>query len=153
MEITAVDEIAARPEAVFAALTGDGFVRLAAENGAVAVPRDGDGPGAVWDLSFAYRGLARTVPIRTIAHRAPDHLAMTGESDGLRVDVSVRLEAPAPNRTRLSLTADLVPRTIGARLLTQSLRLARGTLDRKAAAALAVFARAVERDAAGRAVD
>ena len=56
---------------------------------------------------------------------------MTSATSGIDGAVVIELVALSVARTRLTVSIDLEPRTLGARLLVQSLKLARGTLQRR----------------------
>ena len=65
-------------------------------------------------------------------------------SQALTAEVAVELVALSRKRTRLQMTIDLKPQNLSARLLVQSLKLARGSIKRKFDKRMAGFARDIE---------
>jgi hypothetical protein len=65
-------------------------------------------------------------------------------AQGLEVDMIVELVALSRGRTRLSVDLDLKPKSISARLLVQSLKLAKANLSKKFHLRIADYARDLE---------
>ena len=65
-------------------------------------------------------------------------------SQALTADVAVELVALSRKRTRLQMTIDLKPQNLSARLLVQSLKLARANLTRKFKLGMANYAKSLE---------
>jgi hypothetical protein len=61
----------------------------------------------------------------------PNGYGVQSSSSGIDGTVVVELVPLSRNRTRLSLSIELKPKTIAARIMVQSLRLGRGTLQRR----------------------
>jgi hypothetical protein len=88
------------------------------------------GPGMTWSTQFQYRGKDRKATIRLDAIKPTSSLALTGMSrlfDGVMV---INLLDLAAKRTRIEVRLEVKPKTIAARLLIQSLRLARARVER-----------------------
>lgn len=89
------------------------------------------GPGMSWIARFAYRARTRKADMRLTEMTGPGLLAFTLASDAVDVAAKVELIEMSARRTRMHLTSEVKPRSLGARLFLQSLRLARAKVDRK----------------------
>ncbi|MEY4304709.1 MAG: hypothetical protein RIT52_884 [Pseudomonadota bacterium] len=89
------------------------------------------GPGMSWTSRFAYRARTRKADMKLTEMTGPGLLAFTLASDAVDVATKVELIEMSARRTRMHLTAEVKPRSLGARLFLQSLRLARAKVDRK----------------------
>lgn len=149
MKFTTHEDIDLPVDAVFAGVTDfEGFERAAMRRGA-EVQRLGDharkGVGQAWHVNFRYRGRARDL-VSEITHYEPPHrLRSLGGMGGIDSVLGIELIELAPNRTRLKADLELRPRTFGARLLLQSLKLARSALAKGFKRRVHDFARRLER--------
>lgn len=100
--------------------------------------------GMSWSASFLARGRQRHLDIRMVEYEPPNAMRFHSVAQGLETDLRVELLALSRNRTRLSLDLELKPRSISARLLVQSLKLARTNLNRKFHLRMADYARDLE---------
>jgi hypothetical protein len=120
-----------------------GFERQALRRGA-DVRRtdrnDGYGLGAGWDVIFKFRGKDRHIKASVTSWDPPNGYRVTSTSSGIEGEVLVELVALSRSRTRLSMSIEMQPKTLGARILMQSLKLARGTLQRRFALRVADYA-------------
>ena len=71
-------------------------------------------------------------------------MLISNESYGLSGDVVVNVVALAPKRARLMLSVELKPKNLSARLLLQSMRFAKNSLDRKFKARICDLATKIE---------
>ncbi len=111
-----------------------GFERQALRRGANVRRVDQSqhyGLGSGWDVIFKFRGKERQMKAVVTAWDPPNGYAVQSTSSGIEGTVLVELVPLSRGRTRLSLSIELVPKTIAARIMVQSLRLARGTLQRR----------------------
>ena len=111
-----------------------GFERQALRRGANVrrVDQSPDyGLGSGWGVIFKFRGKERQMKAVVTAWDPPNGYAVQSTSSGIEGTVLVELVPLSRGRTRLSLSIELVPKTIAARIMVQSLRLARGTLQRR----------------------
>ena len=111
-----------------------GFERQALRRGANVRRTDQKpqfGLGSGWDVIFKFRGKDRQMKAVVSAWDVPNGYTVQSTSAGIEGTVVIELVALSRSRTRLSLSIELVPNTIGARIMVQSLRLARGTLQRR----------------------
>lgn len=148
MRFSARHDIEAPIAAVFAAVSDfDRFERIALQHGA-EVRRTG-GSGLAWDVKFRYRGRPRRLETTLTTFDPPATLATEGRMGGFEGTLDLRLVALSPRRTRLAIELDIRPRTLAARLMMPSLRLARRTVSDRLRNRLARFAGEVERTARG----
>ena len=92
---------------------------------------DGVAPGVTWRIDYEFRGRQRDTELRLVEVNRPNRLHLASETGGVAGDVVVALTALSPSRTLLEVAVELTPSTIPARLLVQSLRLAKGQIDRR----------------------
>lgn len=148
MEFNSKEDIEAPISQVFDVLTDlDALERQALRRG-LTVKRKSDAPvpvkGMEWDAGFTFRGKDMSALIRLTEIASPERLAFSGRAGGLETAMKIDLTALSANRTRMSVTADLTPKTLSARLLVQSLKLAKGRVTRKFSVRLAQYAKTVE---------
>lgn len=148
MHFTSKEDIAAPIEHVFAAVSDfPAFERAALRHGAeIRCNREPMRPGVGlrWHARFPWRGKRREVDTEVAAFDPPDGLAVTARSTSFTGQVSVDLVALSPGRTRMTVDLVVKPQTLAARLLVQSLKLARANLVRKFKARVERFARHIE---------
>ncbi len=101
-------------------------------------------PGMCWSIIFPYRGKERRLQAELGVLRGPEHARVVSASSGIDAVLDMELLALSQARTRLKIGLELSPRSLQARLLIQSLKFAKGNLDRKFAERVATFARDVE---------
>lgn len=135
MKLTAKNDVEAPVDFVFAQLADfEGWERAAMRRGAEVARLDSMtrvGPGMTWSALFQYRGKERKTTIRLDAIKPTSSLSLTGMSrlmDGVMV---INVLDLAAKRTRVEVRLDIKPKTIAARLLIQSLRLARARVERR----------------------
>lgn len=132
MKMATREDISAPIEAVFEQLSDfDGFERAAMRRGAEIVRTDtltASGPGMSWRAGFSYRGKERKANIEIIDYETPDRMLAKVHSTGVEMELIVELVAMSRTRTRMNLSLDARPRTIPARLMIQSMKLARQTV-------------------------
>ena len=112
----------------------NGFERQAMRRGADVRKRDQlvrPGMGSGWDVTFKFRNKERQLKAEVTAWEPPNGYVVASSSSGIDGTVLVELVPLSRNRTRLTVSIELEPRTLGARLMVQSLKLARGTLQRR----------------------
>lgn len=148
MDFEARRDIAAPATTVYAAMTDfAAFERQALRRGAEVRRIDQANPATVgsgWDVVFMYRGRERRIQM-TIAGMDPPHgLSLRGESQGLDFVGNIDLIALSRTQTRLTARLELQPKSLAAKLLVQSLKLARGNLTKRFEGRLDTFARDVE---------
>lgn len=119
---------------VFAMMTDfESFERAALRRGIEVERRDmlhTTGEGMEWEISFDYRGKQRDVVLTLTEYDAPNVMRFRGDGTGLGVRMDVELVAMSRDRTRLSFDVTLEAHTLSARLLLQSLKLARTKMNK-----------------------
>ncbi|WP_428927679.1 SRPBCC family protein [Marinibacterium sp. SX1] len=102
------------------------------------------GVGVSWHALFDLRGKRREVDVVVSAFDRPDSIHFTSDSQGLQGLVTLELVALSPRRTRLAIEVDLKPKTLSARLLVQSLKLAKKNLTKRFKLRVADYAKGLE---------
>jgi hypothetical protein len=87
--------------------------------------------GMAWRLRFTFKGKQRKMSIRFADAEPGSHLAWAFDSVPIEGTVKVELVSLSPRRTRLTMVSDIRPKTLAARLMIQSLRLAKGRVQRR----------------------
>jgi hypothetical protein len=77
---------------------------------------------------------------------APTDVVIDLASNGLDGKTTVELVALSPQRTRLSVSIDLSAKSLSARLLLQSLKLAKSNLTNRFKKRVAEFSKGIESD-------
>lgn len=135
MKLTTRQDIEAPLDVVYARLTDfEHFERMAMRRGAEVERTDRlktPDVGMAWRLRFAFRGRPRTVAVRFADAEPGQHLDWAYDSPSLEGTVRAELVALSARRTRMTLAAEARPKTLAARLMLQSLRLAKGRLQRR----------------------
>lgn len=148
MKLTNKQDIEVPVAFVYKVLTDfDGWERNAMRRGADVNRSDKlrqPGPGMTWIAKFFYRGKDRTVTVRVEAMDAPGHLAFAAFSPVVEGQCKLDLLELAPKRTRMHVVIDSKPKTFGARLYFQSLRLAKARVERSLQTRTAKLAAEIE---------
>lgn len=135
MKFSTRADVSAPIEAVFGMICDfDRYERAAMRRGADVQRTDtlaAPGLGASWDARFMMRGKDRRLKLEIIEFDKPEYMTIALESNGLKGEMTCELIALAPQRTRVVMGIDLRPQTLPARLLIQSLKLTKTSLDRK----------------------
>lgn len=87
------------------------------------------GVGMQWEAVFSFRGKDREVSAEVIDFDQPNGYRVQSDSAGIEGDVLIDLVPLSQGRTRLNVTIDLAGKTLGARLMLQSLKLAKANLN------------------------
>lgn len=148
MELTTNEDIEAPLDAVFAAVTDFDVLERSALRRGIDVRRTDrmfePGPGMTWATTFAFRGKTREATIEVTRYDQPESLAFAGTSGGLDIGVSIELVALSRSRTRLTMKVAPRPRTLSARLLMQSMKLAKGNIGKRFRVRVADYAKDIE---------
>jgi len=135
MKFSSHEDIEAPAQAVFAVLCDHEQFQRAMQQRGIAMRRVDNrpevGPGMAWEIDFKFRGRARKLRCLVTEVQAPESLCLSNESDGLTEVVAISVLTLAPNRSRLLVSVEMKPKNLSARLLLQSMRFAKGSLDRK----------------------
>ncbi len=148
MQFSSKEDIEAPIQEVFAFLSDlESFERSAIRRG-VDVQRLDDlqhtAVGMTWQANFSMRGKKRSVKLWLETFDPPLAMTFPYESNGVNGYLGVELIALSRRRTRMSVVLNLKPKTLSARLLVQSLRLAKANLTKRFKLRVAEFAKRVE---------
>lgn len=148
MKLATREDIDAPIEAVFQQLSDfDGFERAALRRGADVRRTDANpdvGAGMTWSAQFKYRGKQRKLSIELTEYDRPDHIRIDSTSPSVDMVIEIDLVAMSRSRTRMNLSLDARPRTIPARLVIQSLKLARQNVLKRFRKRIGEFAAEIE---------
>lgn len=125
-----------------------GFERRALRQG-MQVNRRSDGTvqiGTVWDIAFEFRGRSRKVQAELTKLDTEQALEVESNSDGLHALTQVDLVPLSATRTRVLVAFDMRAKTLTARLLLQSLKLAKTKMTKRFKARVLDYAENVEDD-------
>jgi hypothetical protein len=84
-----------------------------------------------WEAAFDMRGKRREIQIDMQSFDRPTEMRLATTSPGLAGDMAFELMALSRSRTRILVTLELKPSNLSARLLVQSLKLAKTSLTKK----------------------
>ncbi len=101
-------------------------------------------PGMAWDTSFDMRGKRRQMQLELVGYEPPSAIRFIATSKSIDGGLELDLVALSRGRTRMTLLADLKPRNLSARLMVQSLKLARGNVVKRFGTRIASFASDLE---------
>ncbi len=116
-------------------------IEIERENGADGPPA----PGLRWNARFDWRGKPRRLKAELTGFDAPERILIQSVVGGIEADFEMQFLALSRNRTRVIVGLELAPRTITARLLVQSMKLAKNRLNERFARRVAKFARELEK--------
>lgn len=133
MEFTAREDIEAPQDRVFAMMADFDTIERQAMRRGLDVTRTGDGPGAgmAWDVAFQFRGKRREAAITLTDYQPPERMVFDTLSGGLDIKLTLDVMALSPTRTRINVTTVMAARSLSARLFLQSMKLARGGMDKR----------------------
>lgn len=148
MKFSTKEDIEAPIDAVFDMLCQfDAHERSAMRRGA-EVQRvdklDQPGAGMKWEAAFDMRGKRREIEIEMVSFEKPTELGLKTVSPGLLGTMSFELMALSRTRTRLVTAFEIKPKTLSARLLVQSMKLAKTSLTKKYKQRVADYAKDIE---------
>lgn len=148
MKFSAKEDIEVPIERLFEMLADvEAFERAALRRGAEVQRTDTlrqPGPGMSWKTRFMFRGRERRVAIEMTRLDPPNGMSFKGSSPALEGTMQVELVALSRKRTRMAITTEIAPKTLAARLMVQSLKLARNNVNRRFHLRIAGFAKDLE---------
>jgi hypothetical protein len=148
MRLTSKTDIDATAEALFAAMTDLDWIEGLARRGGVRLERlSGAGPlarGSSWQVGFRLRGKDRSIVSRIEDHEPPRLLRLSGDSGSFRFLVEPTLIPLSRQMTRLALAVEIRPRTFGARVMVQTLKIGRSRLQQRLDRRLEIAARTLK---------
>lgn len=148
MKFSTKEDIEAPIDAVFDMLCDfESFERAAMRRGAEVHRLDDrkePGIGIMWDAAFTMRGKRRELQLEMVEFDRPNDMAFESTSPGVLGRTSFELIALSRTQTRVVVELELKPLTLSARLLIQSLKLAKNALTQKFNNRVADYARGME---------
>lgn len=101
-------------------------------------------PGMAWQARFAWRGKERQLRVKLATLTPPNRLVVEFDGPSVEGTISIELVELAVKRTRMLMQAEMKPRTLAARLFVQSMKLAKGRVQKRFDARLDSMARDIE---------
>ena len=98
-----------------------------------------------WDATFKLRGKVRDIQVEITEIGAPNSLIVSSRSPSMGGSMVVELLSLSRNRTRVTMNVELQPKNLSAKLLVQSMKLARKNLSKRLNERMAAYAEEVER--------
>lgn len=148
MKLTASEDIDAPIEKVFEQVSDFEYLERTMLRRGVDVRRTDNltrkAAGMAWTGAFDYRDRRRKFDICIREFEAPFGFKCDAEGQGLNVDVVIDLVSLTQANTRLSVELVLHPKSLSARLMVQSLKLAKNKLQKRFRQRLAEFASEIE---------
>ena len=102
------------------------------------------GVGMKWAASFKMRGKKRDLEMEMIRFERPNEICLLSSTSGIDGTGQIELLALSRNRTRVSVLFELKPTNLSARLLVQSLKLAKNSLTKRYKLRVAEYARSIK---------
>lgn len=148
MKFSSKEDIEAPIEDVFALLSEfETYERSAIRRGIdvqrmtdISTPR----AGITWHVQFNLRGKKRKLDLVMAEYDRPNTMRIDARSTGLDGYMSLDLLALSQKRTRMAVALELKPKTLSARLLVQSFKLAKSNLTKRFKLRVAEFAKGME---------
>ncbi|GLT11871.1 SRPBCC family protein [Sulfitobacter sp. PR48] len=148
MKFSTKEDVEAPIDAVFTMLCDfESFERSAMRRGAEVQRVDQmnvPGPGMTWRVAFDLRGKRRELELEMVTFDKPNEMVLESTSPGLLGQMRFELLPLSRSRTRILVELEIKPLNLSARLLVQSLKLAKNTLTRKYKLRVAEQAKAME---------
>lgn len=148
MKFSTNEDIDAPIDDVFDMLSDfERFERSAMRRGAevqrtdtMAVP----GVGMTWQTAFMLRGKKRELELEMVTYDRPGEIVLESTSPGMLGQMAFELIALSRSRTRVKAELEIKPLNLSARLLVQSMKLAKKSLNRRYKNGVAEYARIME---------
>ena len=148
MQFSSKEDIEAPISEVFAMLSEfETYERSAIRRGIEVLRVDAAAPvgvGMAWDTQFTLRGKRRQMKLNLTEYEPPNAMRFIADSQGIDGTLTLDLLALSPGRTRMAVVLNLTPKTLTARLLIQSLKLAKSNLTKRFKVRVADYATQME---------
>jgi len=131
MKLTAKADIAAPIDQAFEGLCDPDRLEQTVRGQGGIIRRNPIGPvekGTQWDARIAFRGAPREVSFIVTSLEAPTLMRFRGNGAAFDIAVDVELAVVDAITTRLTVTTQGAPKTLPARIMMQSLKLAHGQI-------------------------
>lgn len=148
MQFSSKEDIEAPIDQVFAMLSDfDSYERSAIRRGIEVIRTDDftdPVAGCAWNTRFKMRGKMRDLELKLVTYERPNSMRFESVSNGLDGVMTLDLVALSPRRTRMAVSVELVPKNLAARLLVQSLKLAKTNMTKRFRLKVADYAKNME---------
>lgn len=148
MKFSTNEDIEAPIDAVFEMFCDfESFERSAMRRGAEVQRLDDralPGVGMTWRAAFEMRGKPRQIELEMVTFERPHEIVLESTSPGMLGTTSFEMIALSRSRTRIKVELEVKPLNLSARLLVQSLKLAKNSLTKKFKSRVAEYARGME---------
>lgn len=148
MKFSTNEDIEAPIDVVFEMLCDfEAFERSAMRRGAEVQRVDQlkvPGVGMMWNAMFELRGKRREVQVEMVTFDRPNEIVLETTSSGISGSMTFELIALSRARTRVKVELNIKPLNLSARLLVQSLKLAKNSLTKKYKLRIAEYAKGLE---------
>ncbi|MGR3662863.1 MAG: SRPBCC family protein [Paracoccaceae bacterium] len=148
MKFSTRQDIEAPIDYVFACAADFSNIEKQAMRRGIAIERTDelteDGIGMCWKAGFSYRGKPRNIEAELTQFEAPNNIVIRSVSGGLDGDFDVEFLPLSRNRTRVHIGLQMSPKSLTARLLIQSLKFAKSSLDTRFSKRVASFGADIE---------
>ena len=148
MKFSTREDITAPLDQVFNALSDfETFERQAMRRGIDVRridPLTQTGVGMRWQVNFKLRGRARDMQLELARFDPEGEMVFQAKSAGIDAEFTVELLALSRSRTRMAVSLDMTPLNLSARLLVQSLKLAKSNLTSRFKQRAADYAKTLE---------
>ncbi|KMK68152.1 SRPBCC family protein [Puniceibacterium sp. IMCC21224] len=148
MEFTTKEDIEAPLDQVYAAVSDFDSVERSVRNRGIDVRRASDADpvcvGTKWVAGFRFRGKMRDATVTLAQLDPPQMMQFRTVSGGLETETRLELVSLSRTRTRISVAVEMQPKTLSARLLVQSMRLAKSNITKRFRVRAADYARDLE---------
>ena len=125
----------------------DTYERSAMRRGAEVQRTDSltkQGAGMKWRAAFKMRGKMRDIEVEMTRFDQPNEVCVMSSTSGIVGAGQIELVALSRDRTRISVEFELKPTNLSARLLVQSLKLAKVSLTKRYKLRAAEYAKSIE---------
>ena len=148
MKLTAKTDLDVPISFVYACLADHQFWEREAQGRGIEVRRPADmppsGPGAGWLLRLPFRGKVVSVLMQLIEAVRDDRQVYDLQSKTIGGSLVLSVMALSPRTTRLNLGVDIGAKTMGARLMLNTMRLAKGRAQARLEARLQQMAAQIQ---------
>lgn len=148
MKFSTNEDIEAPIDVVFEMLCDfEAFERSAMRRGAEVQRVDQlkvPGVGMMWNAMFELRGKRREIQVEMVTFDRPNEIVLETTSSGISGSMTFELIALSRARTRVKVELNIKPLNLSARLLVQSLKLAKNSLTKKYKLRIAEYAKGLE---------
>ncbi|MCR8546747.1 SRPBCC family protein [Salipiger sp. P9] len=149
MEFSTKEDIEAPLDRVFAEVTDFEHLERQVMRRGIDVRRVSGDPatpseGLSWSAGFRFRGKGRKAEIALSEYDAPNTICYHTVSGGIEAMTRIDFVALSRARTRVGMRIELLPKTLSARLAVQSMKLAKGNMEKRFRVKMAEYAKDLE---------